>query len=197
VGSSVALVTLLIVLVISFSSLGHVTDRVAGAAASRAAQTLGALANENGRRVIAQLGFQRAQSWGFGEQSGWPTQWANYWRVWDNHPLKQIQKRLIPISEQNRHTAVFIPAGHEFWEISQVGDVQASMFWVQAHTGMPLYRGKVSNPKSASLSYSGRGISDFAFDSGALISQTANVHCWSRFGGFRIVDLEGNEIKQC
>ena len=192
-----------VVILASAWPLDHLRNRLGLTAANAATHWVGKFATQNGKQRINQSAKKRFSALYSPPEPQWPTSAPAYWQRWDATYLSTIRKGLGEVVRENPRTAVFISADNVFWEHSP--NRAATMFWIQATLGVPLYRGKIAFKEEDSSSldalpeknYTGRGMSDSSIEAGARIQSASNVYCWGRFDGWQIVRLDGSFLKQC
>ncbi|MDA9176132.1 hypothetical protein N9O95_03485 [Alphaproteobacteria bacterium] len=192
-----------VVILASAWPLDHLRKQLSVTAATAAAVWVGKFATFEGKQIIKQSAKKRFSSLHSPPEPNWPTSAPAYWNRWDATYLSEIKNKLREVVRENPRTAVFISGENEFWAHSS--NRPATMFWVQATLGVPLYRGKIAFKKKSStglddlprISYRGRGMSDSSIEAGARIQSASNVYCWRRFEGWQIVRVDGSFLKQC
>ena len=192
-----------VVILASAWPLDHLRKQLGVTAAAAATVWVGQFATDKGKRMIRQSAKKRFSSLYSPAEPKWPTSAPAYWSRWEATYLSGIKKNLREVVRETPRTAVFISADSEFWAHST--NRPATMFWVQANLGVPLYRGKIAFKGKSStglddlprIGYRGRGMSDSSIEAGAHIQAASNVYCWRRFEGWQIVHLDGSFLKQC
>ena len=174
---------------ITTAMLGQKT--VSGFAAKRAIITVGQLASPRGKELIGSIVGERAQTFRVGNYPDWPASSSRYWTVWDSLPLGAIKNEAHQLKEAMKATgekvALFVPVDHAFWAQSE--NVSRSL-WFPGVVGVPLYRGRTRRAEGEDVTpYRGRGFSDFGHEASSPIKDFRNVHCWSRFDGWTIIEL--------
>ena len=186
----------LMLLIVHFKT----TPEVRAMAVSTVSSDIGRLTTKQGKDILGSLTAPRVSTLGFGApQPTGPAALAQYWESWDQRPLYQKAQSLQAFSQEqgDKKIAVFIPRTNPFWQLRPNAEHQNKMFWVQAATGLVLYRGKMERKANFKNGIVGRGISDFGGESAALMSNSENVFCWSRFDGFTIIDFDLRVIAEC
>ena len=176
------------------------TPKVRAMAVSTVSSDIGRLTKKQGKAILGSLIAPRVSTLGFGApQPPGPPALARYWENWDQRPMYLKARSLQAFAQERgeKKIAVFIPRTNPFWELRPNAVGQNNMFWVQGATGLVLYRGKIERNADFNRGIVGRGISDFGGESAALISNSENVFCWSRFDGFTIIDFDLNVIAEC
>ena len=177
------------------------TPRVRAVALSTVSSNIGRLATPQGKAILRSITAPRVSTLGFSaSQPKGPATMARYWENWDQRPLYLKAQSLETFAQEHgdKKIAVFIPRTNPFWDLRPNASQQTNaMFWVQAATGLVLYRGKIERRTNFKGGLTGRGISDFGGESAALINNSENVFCWSRFDRFTIIDFDLRVIAEC